>query len=403
MPKTIVILFDGTSNSISEQRSNVLRLYGCLCKSPAQLVYYDPGVGTLGAPGLWSRLAQRFSELWGLATGFGIDENVKAAYRFLVETYDNGRDRAQEPDRIVLMGFSRGAYSARLLAGFLHNVGLVAPRNLNLVDHAWRAYKRIGEEAGEDAFAEVRLYERILATERPRIHLLGLFDTVSSLIEPGRGLLPTIRRHHPSTSRNPAVAHVRHAAALDERRRMFDLVRWPERQPHCPDPARPEVTVDQDAREVWFAGCHADVGGGLAEAESALAKIPLAWLIDESAALGLDYDPAVVAMLVDGQPPGGKYVAPDARAPIHPSMTAAWWVLEYLPLPLRIRGMLRWVWTRGRGRSLPAGARIHASALARGLLPAPVPAGHRVEGDPADWRAGPRNARRPQTPESPTA
>lgn len=110
MPKTIVILVDGAPNPISEQRSNVLRLYGCLRKTPGRLVSCDPGVGTLGTPGLWSGLAQRFSEPWGLATGFGIDAKVKAAYRFLLETCDNGRSSAQERDRICVLR-SSGCHS----------------------------------------------------------------------------------------------------------------------------------------------------------------------------------------------------------------------------------------------------------------------------------------------------
>lgn len=51
MGKTIVLLFDGTSNGIDASRSNILRLYGCLRKSPRQLVWYDPGVGTIGGQG----------------------------------------------------------------------------------------------------------------------------------------------------------------------------------------------------------------------------------------------------------------------------------------------------------------------------------------------------------------
>lgn len=85
MAKNIVILLDGTSNGITSKRTNILRLYGCLRKSETQLVYYDPGVGTMGSQGTWSRRVQMASELWGMATGAGIDQNVKKAYRFLVK------------------------------------------------------------------------------------------------------------------------------------------------------------------------------------------------------------------------------------------------------------------------------------------------------------------------------
>ena len=108
MPKNIVLLLDGTSNEIKENRTNILRLYGTLAKSDDQLVYYDPGVGTLGG-NTWSRLWRKFVEIWGLATGFGLDRNVLEAYQFLVENYDRvGRDR------IYIFGFSRGAYTCLL-------------------------------------------------------------------------------------------------------------------------------------------------------------------------------------------------------------------------------------------------------------------------------------------------
>lgn len=160
MPKNIAILLDGTSNEISSDRTNILRLYGILEKSDQQLVYYDPGVGTIGAEGAWSRFWRKAHEVWGLATGWGLDHNVKQAYRFLVENYDNGKHSGRNPaerDQIYIFGFSRGAYSARVLAGFIHAVGLIEPRNLNLLDYAYRAYKRVGDKQHEEAFEEIRL------------------------------------------------------------------------------------------------------------------------------------------------------------------------------------------------------------------------------------------------------
>jgi len=380
MPKTLILLLDGTSNTISDRRTNILRLYGCLRKSDTQLVYYDPGVGTIGGQGSWSRLAQDASEVWGMATGMGIDDNVKEAYRFLVEHYDDGKATDGERDRICIFGFSRGAYTARMLAGFIHAIGLLQPRNLNLLDHAWRAYKRIGEAEHDNDFAEVRLYERILDPDRPPIHLLGLFDTVSSVIEPGQGLLPQLR-HHAFTSRNPSVAHVRHALALDERRRMFEPVLWPEGEKHQPHRFQPGSAVPQDAREAWFTGTHGDVGGGWPEARSGLAKIPLLWMIEETRELGLDYVTQTVNRLVKGAHEGQPYVAPDAHAAINDSMTPGWKLLEYLPLPAKGEGLTL---TRARLRRVAPGARIHASVMARAertaTLPDNLPPDYRVEG-----------------------
>lgn len=204
MPKNIVILCDGTSNEIEEDRTNVLRLFGTLKKDDSQIVFYDPGVGTFGAANSFSYYRRRAWEFWGLATGWGLDHNVKEAYRFLARHYDDGKRTGaddEEPDRIYMFGFSRGAYTARVLAGFIRAVGLIDPISLNLLDYAYRAYKDIGEHTNgkttesnapqggvkdNSAFAEVRLFERMLNPARPVITCLGLFDTVASVIESGR-------------------------------------------------------------------------------------------------------------------------------------------------------------------------------------------------------------------------
>src|SRR6478735_8205178 len=92
----------------------VLKVYRCLRKTDEihsrQLVFYDPGVGTLERPNPWHKLKQDFNAILGLATGYGLDDSVLAAYSFLVHTYQAG-------DQIYLFGFSRGAYTVRVLAG----------------------------------------------------------------------------------------------------------------------------------------------------------------------------------------------------------------------------------------------------------------------------------------------
>ena len=112
--KNIVICCDGTGNEISENISNVLKLYRCLRKTPKttphQVVFYDPGVGTLERPDPWRKAWQDTIAVLGLATGYGLDDNILAAYEFLVRNYEDGDD-------IFLFGFSRGAYTVRALAG----------------------------------------------------------------------------------------------------------------------------------------------------------------------------------------------------------------------------------------------------------------------------------------------
>lgn len=372
MSKNIVILCDGTSNEISQDRTNILRLFGCLKKSPEQSVFYDPGVGTFGAENSASYYYRRGVEIWGLATGWGLDANVKEAYRYLVHTYQHKseEDENSEADRIFIFGFSRGAYTARVLAGFIHAVGLLHPDNLNLLDYAYRAYKGIGEnadsESSDSAFAEVRLFERILRPTRPKIRFLGLFDTVGSVIESGR-YGPRLRSHAFSST-NPSVESVRHALALDERRTMFQPQLWPAGKSYRPERFNPKSEREQDVKEVWFVGSHGDVGGGYPEAKSEIAKIPLAWMIEEARSTQLELKTRTINTIVLGTN-GGHYVAPDPQAAINDSMTRGWSLLEgvprfrrrHIPTTRKTFAGLYVPWFEER--SVPEGATLHHSVL----------------------------------------
>lgn len=383
MPKNIVILCDGTSNEISQDRTNVLRLYGALAKNARQTVFYDPGVGTFGAANAWSYYYRKAHEVWGLATGWGLDHNVKEAYAFLVDSYDDGKRAGgddEEPDRIYLFGFSRGAYTARVLAGLIHTVGLIEPINLNLLDYVYRAYKGVSDKGGVDGqdgprdakrnpFAEVRLYERILRPRRPVIRCIGVFDTVGSVIEWGR-FGPRLRTHA-HTKTNRSVEAVRHAVAIDERRTMFQPILWPKGQDYWAKRFRPESATPQDVKEVWFTGVHGDIGGGYPEDRSRLAKIPLHWMIEETRALGLEFKTRTVNEIVLGQREGKHYVPPDPLAARNVSMKGAWPIIELLPRRIsrvkesRRRSLLGWYIPFFERRVIPDGAVIHDSVLKR--------------------------------------
>ncbi len=355
-PKKIVILFDGTSNEIEEDRTNILRLYGCLTKSDTQLVYYDPGVGTLGARS-WLKLKHQADELLGMATGWGLATNVKEAYRFLVENYDKAAG-----DQIYLFGYSRGAYTARVLAGFLHEFGLLERRNLNLLDYVYRAYERIGENGAQDAFAEIGLHYRVIRPDLVQIRCLGLFDTVASIIELV-GLVPHLRQHA-GTVNNGSVESVRHAVALEESRKMFRPQLWGPDQDYTRTRFKTGDSLPQDVKEVWFAGSHGDVGGGLPEAQSGLAKIPLIWMIEETARLGLEFKTRTVNEIVLGQNPKKHYVPPDPLSASQNSMTLGWRLFARL-------------FGSGR-RAVPDGAILHHSVLDRDPRPDTLPQTYRV-------------------------
>ena len=326
MPKNIVILLDGTANQISAKRTNVLRLYGCLHQDARQLVYYDPGVGTLGAKDATNEILQKTREVIGMATGYGMDRNIKDAYQFIVENAERPDANGDGGDNIYIFGFSRGAYSARVLAGFIHALGLIEPRHLNLLDYAYRGYKRISIREEKRLVEEFTHYDRVLQPRRSAIRLLGLFDTVASILEVRR--LGLRLKTHAYTDRNPSVRAVRQALALDERRTMFRGRIWPKGQDHYP-PQKHARAMPQDSRDVWFPGVHGDIGGGYPDADSGLAKVPLHWMIEQTRSMGLLYDDRVIDAIVLGK--SGGRGGPDAYAAMHNSMNWGWRLLEYLP------------------------------------------------------------------------
>jgi len=388
MARNIVILLDGTSNQISGDRTNVLRLYGSLERSRRQLVFYQPGVGTFGLSGWWQRLKSKTRIVLGLATGAGIEDNVMEAYRFLVENHEFG-------DRIYLFGFSRGAYTARLLAGFIRIFGLVRPEQLQLVRYAWRAYARLGEPGTKDFAAEIGHFQKVLGGFGVRIEFLGLWDTVASVFDAKAGFpwLTTTQKAY--TNENNRVKTVRHALAIDERRTYFQPSLWEpgQRYEFWSRDDRRFVTIAQDFEEVWFAGCHGDVGGGYPDAKSGLAKIPFEWLYREAVAHGVRENEEVFELLTHGATTPGSprasqepapqladdeadkrqkhYGAPDPLAEINNSMNAGWAFVEFLPRKVPKTSFLRQLqigriyWPVFDYRRVPEGAKLHAAVIER--------------------------------------
>jgi uncharacterized protein (DUF2235 family) len=386
--KKLVVCCDGTGNQVSEDISNVLKFYRTLRKTdktePAQIVYYDPGIGTLALPDPWTRFRQNAVSALGLATGYGLNDRVLAAYRFLADHYDEGDD-------IYLFGFSRGAYTVRVLAGLLHKIGLVSPAQQNLAEAALNAYQRsreviyptttlpdgslvveFGAERREDRAAQ---FSRIVSVCWPTIRFLGVWDTVASVIVPRQNSgLPSLQEL-PHTRRNPSVKVFRHAIALDEFRRMFRLHSWDEGQIHMHNRfSATNNAFPQDSKQVWFAGCHGDVGGGYPEASSFLSKYPLLWMIDEAAEHGLKFNTQAIHQLGWGVQREGSpfsYVAPAWDKPIHISLTGSWRLLEYVPKADRYkefksrRSALGHYLPQAEPRVVPEGSRVHESVLRR--------------------------------------
>lgn len=371
MPRKIIICCDGTGNEIRENESNVLKFYRVLKESASQIAFYDPGVGTISDSGAWAAFKNKAKGVFGLATGYGLDENVLDAYAFLVDHY-------KPKDEIWLFGFSRGAHTVRVLAGFINLVGVLKAHQRHLGPYALTSYKQAAGD-GEENYRTAWRVQEVLDTHRPTIRFMGCWDTVGSVIvpRPDRMYVWPSMEVLPFTQANPCVQVFRHAIAIDERRRMFRLSRWDEPQLFKPVPYLKDDhkdVVPQDVKQVWFAGVHSDIGGGYPEDESALAKIPLGWMVGEAREHGLQFRDRLVKYLVDGDKPDNHprdYTAPDPAADQHDSMNPAWRLLEVLPKRSKWRddpekrGGLGAYLPFAERRWIPPDAQIHPSVWQR--------------------------------------
>jgi uncharacterized protein (DUF2235 family) len=389
LAKNIVICCDGTGNQINDRLSNVLKFYRVLQKTDGQIVYYSPGVGTVGDFDEWQVLKQHVKEFLGLAMGYGLDENVLDAYRFLCTHYDDG-------DAIYLFGFSRGAYTVRVLAAFIYVIGLLRPNQLNLAEYALTAYKKASHDSRKEGklpeadalrMAATRSSEgevaqglpaawefaRVAGTRRVTIRFIGVWDTVASVIVPRPDRLLLDLQTLRFTRTNPGVEIFRQAISIDERRRMFRLHEWTEPQTFKSNPFNDKNWRPQDIRQVWFAGVHADIGGGYPERGSGLSKYPLLWMINQAKSAGLATNTAMINHLVLGKPRKDsprQYDPPSAAAKPHRSLKGLWWILEFIPKLTkyrewpRRRSILGLYLPRGEPRPIGDNARIHRSVSA---------------------------------------
>ena len=354
-PKTIVLLSDGTGNSSAKLfRTNVWRLYDALdlseprpaadgTVSPRQIAYYDDGVGTS---------AFRPLALLGGVFGVGLKRNVLDLYAFLCRNYVEG-------DQIHVFGFSRGAFTARILVGLIDRQGLVPYETEEALERQVReAYRRYRRERFpgkrpllEKLLAPCRdLRDRALATggrgdavppapHRPSapgspsggIAFLGVWDTVGAYGTPVAELTRGIDRwvwpmsmFHLDLS--PLVRRACHALALDDERDTFHPLVWDETG-EAELVAEGRVAADRIS-QVWFAGAHSDVGGGYPD--GALAGVSLLWMMREAEEAGLRFRAAVPGT---GQPTAVEEVARNANplAPIHDSRQGLAGYYRYQP------------------------------------------------------------------------
>jgi uncharacterized protein (DUF2235 family) len=174
MGKNIVICCDGTGNEVEGNLSNVLKLFRIAQKNAGQRLFYSPGIGTIGSADNWTKLKQNTRSVFELATGYGLDSDILAAYRFLSEQFE-------PDDKIFFFGFSRGAYTVRAIAGFIHMVGLLPPDQLNVSSYALTAYKRSSEA---NDFSIAWNFSRVVGGRQATIKFIGVWDTVASVLVP---------------------------------------------------------------------------------------------------------------------------------------------------------------------------------------------------------------------------
>lgn len=307
MARNLVLCCDGTSNRFTSDRTNVLKLCYALVKdSERQLVYYHPGLGTRAPLGTNTAIGGSWAKLGGLAWGAGLQDDIADAYVFLMNHYRPG-------DRVYIFGFSRGAYTARVIASMLKLYGLSMPGNEALVPYAvkmmWAISEVHDDAARNEYFSLAREYTRTLAAGPCKPHFLGVWDTVNSVGWFGSPLAIPYARD------NPDIAITRHAIAIDERRAFF-RVNWFAETPGA------------NLKQVWFPGVHCDVGGGYPEAESGLSKHALEWMTGEAAQAGLLLDPERLEEVLGRR--GGGFVPP-SPGPMHESNTGLWHLAEFVP------------------------------------------------------------------------
>jgi uncharacterized protein (DUF2235 family) len=301
--KRIALFLDGTWNR-PDDNTNVWRSKLLLSERDAigneQRAYYGVGVGT-----------KRFERVRGGAFGEGLDANIRSAYQWLMSVYEEG-------DKIYLFGFSRGAYTARSLAGLINKCGLLLPGASFSVPQLFERYKQ-----GDDAKPLYKLRpdwiprnewtaEDVLLVDESRrveIEFIGVWDTVGALGIPAGKLakfvdnkladrrdgkvatvakwfgLPSAYYFH-STTPSGLYNQMYQALAIDEQRPQFQPTLWTKFQPaNKPDP--PTLGADQKLEQRWFVGAHCNVGGGYRS--DPLAQIPLAWLQEKATCAGLQF------------------------------------------------------------------------------------------------------------------
>jgi hypothetical protein len=391
MPKNIILLSDGTGNSAAKLfKTNVWRIYESLDLTDphTQVACYDDGVGTSTFLPL---------QLLGGALGFGLKRNVLRLYRFLCEHYEPG-------DRIYAFGFSRGAFTVRVLVGLVLDQGVIRVRPApqpheepaegedgELCDvinggelrryarWAYRRFRRVFDQTGlivelaramrdslfrtRDKLFKYAPYDDIWRIPVEEIEFLGLWDTVDAYGLPldemtagiDRWLFPLTM---PDQVLSPRVRKACHALAIDDERQTFHPVLWDE----ATEPQDAANIDDERITQVWFAGAHANVGGGYPN--DALSLVSLDWMAGEAKKREVRFIKDALTLTTAKRDVFGRSY--DSRRGLAASY-------RYMPRPIRLltngqtheQGFFKGTWPRPSPTVTIGRPKIHESVFAR--------------------------------------
>ena len=302
MTRRIILLSDGTGHgAASIWRTNIWRMFQAIDLADAdgaeQIASYDDGIGTSAfKPFAW----------FGGIFGYGLKRNVIDNYKFLCRNYVRPFDPADQPKpEIFAFGFSRGAFTIRVILELLMSEGIVpydgSERDLHRAANA--AYRSFRKKRGGALFERVvhalssllgRDYDSRANFPPPTIKFVGLWDTVSAYGLPIAEMtkffsLVVWSFDLAGTRLDKRVLRACHAISLDEERTTFRPLLWTEagEESSSPAPDGFRYTRDERISQVWFAGVHSNVGGGYPD--DALAHIPLRWMMKEAADCGLRF------------------------------------------------------------------------------------------------------------------
>ncbi|MGP1382704.1 MAG: DUF2235 domain-containing protein [Thainema sp.] len=298
MKKRLIVCCDGTWQDLGNSTlTNVAKFAQAIASigqdGTPQIVFYDEGIGTELTSNILS----------GGAFGRGIDYHIQEAYGFLALNYNPG-------DEIYLLGFSRGAYTVRSLAGFIYNSGLLKRERINQITEAYENYR--DRTLHPDQSPELVKFRRDNG-ERVPVKFLGCWDTVGSLGLPN--LMPFLPIRESFNQRyafhdhklSDIIEHARHAIAIDEPRQSLSVT---------PMEQGEAVKQTQTLKQVWFPGDHGCVGGGTPEYRG-FSDAALEWMMQQASELGLALKPEYIA---DG-------IQPDHAIAFTPHSPLPWMLL----------------------------------------------------------------------------